>query len=501
MRCQPNRKCENVKTKPNVKESESGRNRIESSRTGLFSLVEHFQLDSSSLTWFLLAQAHDPKLTAPGGSSIASWLAEDFRVGSEQGHTVIFPHQTDACPICSSLKVDIDSVEMSIKRHEQQKDDMTLERVATIKELTQQVEELRDEFRSHKAEAGDAQARYKARIERARDAYLEVQLAYTRFAMAKQAVQVSGQGDFSSELEEVIRLAAQFVYALDSDYQQDKMTPFWGKSPQPGPTYFFSKETNYVHIIIQHALGDKAGPTRIPRCQYYIRTQECAGSKDCNDTVFTIFDMLACPHPPTCTQPQLYRTGYDKEGRVLAPAEVTGAAEAPAEDEGAGKDEGDGEPAGAAASAALRAELVSHVRSRLPSSSLEWDASVHADFTVMAACEATLDAARHVACERLQAALRGSSSAEQPPAAITELDILKATRPHGKVEANAAAADAIVNSIGLESLGLVVLAYLSASSPQKVIRWTSLQMDRCAGTNISQFTFGAQYVIIRILVL
>ena len=107
------------------------------------------------------------------------------------------------------------------------------------------------------------------------------------------------------------------------------MTPFWGKSPQPGPTYFYSKETNYVHIIILHALGDKAGPTRFPRCHYFIRTQECAGSKDCNDTVFTILDTLAWSRPPKCAQPLLYRPGFDKDGRILG--EAAAAAEGGAE--------------------------------------------------------------------------------------------------------------------------------------------------------------------------
>ena len=52
-----------------------------------------------------------------------------------------------------------------------------------------------------------------------------------------------------------------------------------------------------------------------------------AGSKTCNDTVFTFFDLLADRVPPACQQPQLFRDGYDKDG-VLPVAEAnTGPAE------------------------------------------------------------------------------------------------------------------------------------------------------------------------------
>eukprot|EP00966_Prymnesium_polylepis_P323240 7379454-Prymnesium_polylepis.1 len=62
-------------------------------------------------------------LKPPSGTSVMAWLKEDFGVKSEHGHTVLFPHKSDACSICSSYDVDIDSTKMSIKRHEQQTSD------------------------------------------------------------------------------------------------------------------------------------------------------------------------------------------------------------------------------------------------------------------------------------------------------------------------------------------------------------------------------------------
>ena len=62
-------------------------------------------------------------LKPPSGSSVATWLAEDFGLKSKHGHTVIFPHKTDACAVCSSFDIDIQSLEMSIKRNMQQNED------------------------------------------------------------------------------------------------------------------------------------------------------------------------------------------------------------------------------------------------------------------------------------------------------------------------------------------------------------------------------------------
>jgi len=78
-------------------------------------------------------------------------------------------------------------------------------------------------------------------------------------------------GDERPDVEPFVRLASLLEYGLDSDYQQDKTTPYWGRSDQPGPTYFMSKETNYIHIIIQHCLGSTTGYTRKQRTLYMMR--------------------------------------------------------------------------------------------------------------------------------------------------------------------------------------------------------------------------------------
>ena len=143
-------------------------------------------------------------------------------------------------------------------------------------------------------------------------------LVATKAALsAATLMAVDAAASASTESQQVWRRfqeqCAAFRFNIAADYQQDKSIPNWGKSDQPGPTYFMSKETYYLHLIVSFANGISEGETRFGRNLVYIRSQQCAGSKDCNDTVWTLLDFLAGgmrsrPDPP------LFRTGFCADG-------------------------------------------------------------------------------------------------------------------------------------------------------------------------------------------
>ena len=107
----------------------------------LFSKLTHIKLqsgrkngDESTIVETAFRTALNAKelgLHAPSGSTVRTWLLEDFGIGSVRGHTSLFPHQTDACTRCSSLALDIQSVTASSKRHQQQLGDMSVERLVS----------------------------------------------------------------------------------------------------------------------------------------------------------------------------------------------------------------------------------------------------------------------------------------------------------------------------------------------------------------------------------
>jgi hypothetical protein len=181
---------------------------------------------------------HNPPLRAPSGMTVCNWMSTSFGTGSELGHTVIHPHKTDECDTCGRLKGDIDSVSMTIRRHKQQHD-VSLARVQAVQSATAITEELEKAMAEHLEEAQESKLAYKELYAAASHKnYCSLTEAFN--ALPRSAFTACGLlNSVSPEAQEVnsfLDRAASFKGAIDSDYQQDKAAPHWGRSPQPGPT-------------------------------------------------------------------------------------------------------------------------------------------------------------------------------------------------------------------------------------------------------------------------
>ena len=111
-------------------------------------------------TFALALSTEAPHLKPPSGSAIDNWMHELFGIRRSCGHTILFPHKTDACAFCCSSAVDIDSLKASIKRHEQQTGDMTIPRQLIIKDLKEELSDLEASLSEHKIKAGRALKAY-----------------------------------------------------------------------------------------------------------------------------------------------------------------------------------------------------------------------------------------------------------------------------------------------------------------------------------------------------
>ena len=122
------------------------------------------------------------------------------------------------------------------------------------------------------------------------------------------------------DMKAAAKYFARLKFVMESDYQMDKFFPYWGASPQPGPTYFMSHNTCYVHIIVSQSLGD-AVDTNFGRNIAYTRDQcltdeRLSKSKDSNDTASTIFHFLSGAES-TGYEPSVFRRGYGPDGPEL----------------------------------------------------------------------------------------------------------------------------------------------------------------------------------------
>jgi hypothetical protein len=268
--------------------------------------VPDAQIFSETFSQHLLEIA--PGIKPVNRSTVACiWFPQLFGVGSEHGHTTLHPHKSDACPACMQYEEDVASCTMSMSRHRLQ-GDRTAEREAAVAELEQAIKELFDENQLHRDHVRESQEDYSLRTSTARAAYTHATALWKELW-----TDLSANGDrvaASAVLATFIESISLLRFQTSCDYQMDKLIPAWnGLTPQPGPTYFLSKATEYVHIICSPSCGDTEGETRFGRNVVYIRPETGGGSKDTNDTISTLFDWMTAFPTPSCPQPKLYRSG------------------------------------------------------------------------------------------------------------------------------------------------------------------------------------------------
>lgn len=257
-------------------------------------------------------------------TAVDAWMKQDFgsmvvangvRVSSAE-HTTVFPHKTDACARCEVLKTSIRSLQQRKKRHEQQSDQGSLTRQDVLRDVRNEIDDVSHDLNVHKAEAEAATINHRRCVDSAFNKFKHTDDLFNEM----RRICRSDECDVRKR-EEIVQSfcheASRTFLDLSSDYQQDKSIPAWNQSPQPGPTYYCSGTTHYVHIFCVESLGRGSGPTRFSRNVVFTRSEAVAGAKVSDDTLSTLGDVLLGYRHPYCTQPPLFRSGYDKDGRLL----------------------------------------------------------------------------------------------------------------------------------------------------------------------------------------
>ena len=197
--------------------------------------------------------------------------------------------------------------------------------------------------------------------------------------------------------------------------------------------------------------------------------------------------MAVYPHCGLCDcQPLKAQTAEEQQGQTEGEEPLRSTAETPAqtaeeqqrqdmrrgwfEEEQQGQTEGE-EP--------LRcSQLTAPALANLARNSAAWNSGMEP--TVLSACTAVLFALGRVVASRTDGNV------------IEVGELLQATRP-GPASDPVSAEESHAKIDALAPLAVVIdatLAYIFAQRPQCFIRSLDHQMDRCSGTNISQFTFG-----------
>jgi hypothetical protein len=140
---------------------------------------------------------------------------------------------------------------MSLARHKQQAN-RALEGMSAIRELETQLEELTESGRIHRAESHAAQVEYSQATSGAYHEYGELCRMFITVRQLGEAMAL-GNAMASAVVHDFIRAAKGFSFCLSTACHMDKPILTWGRSLQPGPTYFFSKLTTISTYFVQRA--------------------------------------------------------------------------------------------------------------------------------------------------------------------------------------------------------------------------------------------------------
>jgi hypothetical protein len=129
----------------------------------------------------------------------------------------------------------------------------------------------------HREDAGNELLHYRQKVD-------ECYSLYNDIKELEQKKRKTGQ-----EKKELNELTEKIFYTLSLDYQQSKLTPHWGFSPQPGETYYLRKLSHNIFGIVDHATDKN---------YVYVLDERIAGAKNGNMTVSLVNRYVAktIPH-------------------------------------------------------------------------------------------------------------------------------------------------------------------------------------------------------------
>ena len=181
---------------------------------------------ATSLTGEFNCVQREQNKTTISNYSASTWLKK------HRPKHAICPHKLDYCDTCASLKNEIQSAEMCRKRLVQSGSSSS----AQIEQAEKEKKRLQLSLDSHKEQAQDSHQCHMEAVKRCKDNWQRI-------------VELEKQPDADSN-EELKYLKQSFILVVCADYQQNKLIPYWGQSPQPGMTYYLQKMSCDVFGIV-----------------------------------------------------------------------------------------------------------------------------------------------------------------------------------------------------------------------------------------------------------
>lgn len=200
--------------------------------------------------------------TLEGNKSISNGTAKKWLKIYRPKHTIC-PKKTDYCEMC------VECQEQK-RRHEtismrlQQEGNGNEEEIRENKALAESYGLLLEE---HKMDAANELDHYRQKTNKSRSLYHCIEELQKKESKSKE------------EKAQLKELKSQITFNFSLDYQQSKLTPYWGFSAQPSETYYLRKLSHNIFGIVDHTLAINA---------VYVVDERTGGAKNADMTISLI---------------------------------------------------------------------------------------------------------------------------------------------------------------------------------------------------------------------
>ena len=202
-----------------------------------------------------------------GGSTCSAFAAREW-LKSDRPKVALHPHKSDYCDTCKYLKEEVSRQQAILKRlsqsgsAEEQK----------LKDVEAKIKATEEELHSHKVEANATRDYYNQMIKKCKTEWAEIN---------KLSMEENPSQDTVSKL---VVAKHTFTLVLSADFQQSKLIPHWGRTEQPGSTYYLQKVSHDIFGLVDHRSEAS--------CNYTWIFDETVGPKNTDHTIAFLSNYL-----------------------------------------------------------------------------------------------------------------------------------------------------------------------------------------------------------------
>ncbi len=191
--------------------------------------------------WKRRSLVYEFNRTLRGDGSISDGTVKKWLKIYRPKHAIT-PKKTDYCEMCVECREQkrrYETVAMRLQQNGNSNEDKIHENQALAESYGLLLEE-------HRADADNELRHYRQLTDESRSLYCNIEELQRKESKTKRD---------KTKLRELIGQAA---FTLSLDYQQSKLIPHWGFSPQPGETYYLRKLSHNIFGIVNHTLAENA---------------------------------------------------------------------------------------------------------------------------------------------------------------------------------------------------------------------------------------------------